>query len=499
MSNGTQTQKGRVLKAVVNYGIGGTVPKVVNFLLLPLYTVYIEPDGFGKLEVFFGAQVFLLVLMRGGFPSALARLVFDELDEEAFRDLVLTSLVTAMALAGLGSAVFVLGFPWLAGRVFALGDVSPWIELTALGACGQLLMEFQRRLLQAKEESALAAKLGASQAVLTTVVTLALVLGLDFGAIGVMYGSVASTTVFGGVGLVYLMPYVRAHFRIELLRRAASYGLPLVPHHLFAAIHQYAGRWVLAAVATVTMTGHLGFAGRLTSPLVMLTGAFAAAYSPVYFSWRSQKTDDETKAESRRVGTSLVSLGAVVVIGIALGAVVLVRFFVAESYLPALVLVGPMAIAQYLQLIYAFVIAELFYVKRTRIIPVVFAATAAVNLVALFFLVPRWGSLGAVYAQILGSVVSLGLASLLAGQTFPVPLAPRALIAAVIGCAAACVAVAWLPHWDLGWTVLVTTTVMFALIGTTLVAAGSARSVLEDGLWLFEQVRLRLAPKAVPS
>lgn len=488
------TQQGRVMRAVVNYGLGGMAPKIVNFLLLPLYTVFVDPESFGKLEIFFGAQAFLLVLMRGGLPSAVARLFFDDRTAEEFGSLVFSTFVAALVITVPVCAAFIFGFPYIADAFFDIGTLWPWVQLTCLGAITRVFVEFQRRLLQAKEESSLAARLGASQAILTTILSLTLVMGFKLGGLGIMLSSSFSATVFGVIGLLYLRPYFRFPFSGSLLREAAQYAAPLVPHHAMATIFQNAGRWVLAAYGSVAVTGHLAFAGRLTSPLVMVTGAFAAAFSPVYFAWRSKLSDDECQTEVRRVGTSVVTLGAILAISVTLGSVLVVRHFVADTYAPALFLIGPLALAQYLQLVYTVFVVEVFCSKRTKLIPFMLIWGAGVNIAALFVLVPRYDGVGAVLAQVLGSAVSAMVAGIFARQTFVSPITARPLLMSALSIAGCCFLVTVLPQFGLVGDAAMVAVAWAGLTLLSVLLAGTLGSIRGDVTWLYAKIKQRLRP-----
>lgn len=436
-----QARPGRVLGAVINYGLGSYVPQLVNFLLVPVYTRYLAPADMGALEIVLSAQALLVLLMRLGLPGALARLHFDQQDPdgEGQRDLM-TTVHHTMVVSGLAvSGVWLALGPYAMG-VLKFDDVPfhPHMPVAMAGAVLQVAPELQRRLLQVREESALSAKLSAAQGVTTTIFNLLCVIGLGLGALGVLIATTASTGVFWTVAVVRQRRDLTGRFRPELLKRALAYGGPLVPHHVAAWAQQYIGRWVLGGVATAAAVGQISLASRVAAPLAVLIGAFSSAYSPVYFSWRTKLDDNAALVEARKVATTVVALGGIAVIGAATIGGWTVRHLMDARYSDAAPLVGVVAFALYLHLLYAVVTVEIFFSKRTKWISWIFLAAASVTTLLAWMMSTPFGAAGAALAQLAGGAVSLGCAALYARVSFPLSLDPRALAVAGVACLLAC-------------------------------------------------------------
>ena len=67
----------KVLKNSFNYGIGTVLPKVIGFILIPVYTIYLTPADYGLVEICVTINSFLLVLFKMGIPGSMPRLYFD--------------------------------------------------------------------------------------------------------------------------------------------------------------------------------------------------------------------------------------------------------------------------------------------------------------------------------------------------------------------------------------------------------------------------------------
>jgi O-antigen/teichoic acid export membrane protein len=469
---------GRLLRAVFNYGVGSYLPQLINFALVPLYSHYIPPDEMGALEVCLTAQTLVAILARLGMAGSVTRFYFDEREGPGLRDMVttvaLTMVVAAAAFVGLGLLVG----PSLFARFLPDIPFHPYIDLALVAAFFQAAPDLQRRLLQAREQSAYSAKLSVAMGFLGTVSSVVAVVVLGLGAAGVMWAGLLVAIVFAFVAWFRHREDLRGRFSWPLLRRALDYGLPLVPHHGAAWVQQFVGRWVLGSICTAAAVGHLGIASRVASPLAIATGAFGTAYAPIYFSWRTDLGADEAHEHTRRVGIVVVLVGAIAVLGAGTYGSFVVRHLMAESYVEAAVVVPVVASALAMHLYYTLLTNEIFFIGNTKWISIIFVCAAAVNIAGITLFGARGQALAAAGAQVAGGVMSCVLAAMMAGKTAKLPLDVRATIVAVLAMGAGCV----VPHFSTGLSAAadlgVTSAAFLVLSALTLVMTGRIRSLV---------------------
>src|ERR671937_1516393 len=103
------------------YGLGGLVSRILAVLLLPLYTHYLGPKGFGKIETVVALTTVLVIVLQLGISSAFFRFYFDSKDPERRVVVVRTSFWFTMTMATAGLVVgFVFATPIAHG--LRLGD-----------------------------------------------------------------------------------------------------------------------------------------------------------------------------------------------------------------------------------------------------------------------------------------------------------------------------------------------------------------------------------------
>src|SRR5207245_9306735 len=67
----------RLARHSVIYGLGGFVSRILATLLLPLYTHYLPPGSYGRVEIVTAATAVLAIVLQLGISSAFFRFYFD--------------------------------------------------------------------------------------------------------------------------------------------------------------------------------------------------------------------------------------------------------------------------------------------------------------------------------------------------------------------------------------------------------------------------------------
>ena len=493
----TVRPKGRVISAVFNYGLGLFLPQIVNMLLIPVYADKIPVSQLGVLELCLSAQALVIILMRAGLPGAISRSFFDLGEGQELRNFIVTVVLTTVLASGLLLATALSLGPMFFAWQFPEVPFHPYMDLALVGGFFFAISDFQRRLFQAREQSKRSARLSITIAVLSIALTCLFVIGFNWGIVGVLLSSLISSIVLAAYALWRQWDDLHGRPRWKYLQEAAGYGLPLVPHHAAAWLQQFVGRWALADVATMAMVGTLGMASRVASPLMVVTGAFGNAYSPVYFSWRSNLSKDDALSESRRVTRAVVLLGGIAVIGAATFGALVIRTFMPTSYENAATVTGIVAAAYFAHLIYAIQSVEVFFTKDTKWISIVFVCASIFNLLLTIPLGKQYGAVGAAVAQLAGGLLSCLLIGMLARKTFPSPLTARMSAAVLLCCILGCVIDYLLPHESLKSDVVCESLAFVGLTVILLLAIGSTRELFAEGYALLGYSTARGQAKSI--
>ena len=212
----------------VIYGLGGLVSRILAVLLLPLYTSYLAPGSFGRVEILTSASAVAVIVLRMGISTAFFRFYFDNKDAARRLAVVRTSFWFTMTMATVG-LVLALVFASSFSHALQLGDHPNLVRAAAVGFWAQMNFEQLTSLFRVEERSIAFAFASIANVLITIGATLVLVVGFHKGAVGLLVGNFVGTLCVYLVLLAYRREQLGLQFDRELFRGMQKFGLPLVP------------------------------------------------------------------------------------------------------------------------------------------------------------------------------------------------------------------------------------------------------------------------------
>jgi O-antigen/teichoic acid export membrane protein len=388
----------RLLRVLAAYQLPDIVSKFISVGLLPVYTHYIRPGGYGEVELLINGVIFVSIVVRFGIIEAFLRFYFTDADQ-ARRDalvrrvaaflLLTTTLTVAVGAAAAGPiSSLVLGHVGHATQLFLIALLGLW-SFTNL--------ELAYALLRIDERTRAYATAALVNVGITIVASVVLVVVLRLGARGILLGNYgASTLVLVALWWTYRRRLSVRTGSAERLPVLMRFGLPTVPAEASVYALNIVDRYYIYHGHG---TGHGHAAAGVYSIAVKLAGivvftvrAFQYAWPPLAYS----VTDD---ADASRlygfVTTYYVLFSGWIVAGLALEGRWVVHLLTQSYYYGAYKPLPWVALgwAMYGLFVVFVVIAGRSKVT-TRNFPAALAGLAT-NVVLLVILLPRIGLAGA--------------------------------------------------------------------------------------------------------
>jgi O-antigen/teichoic acid export membrane protein len=420
----------RLIRSLAAYQVADVVSKFMAVLLLPVYTRYIHPAGYGVVELLANGVIFISIVVRFGMIESFLRFHFSAADA-ARRDalarraviflLVVTTIVSAI-LAALAAPLSKL----------ILGHQDTGIFLVAvLGLWAFTNLELAYALLRVDERVKAYATASLINVGLTIVASLVLVIGLRQGAKGLLLGNYGASTVVL-LGLWWTMRHrllPRHAIGAERLGALLRFGLPTVPAEASVYALSIIDRYYIYHDRSPRQAGLYSLAVKLAGAVAFIVRAFQYAWPPLAY---SVSDDREAARLYGLVTTYYVLVSGWVVAGLALLGRWVVRLLAAPSFHGAYRALPWVALgwAMYGLWVVFLVIAGRAKVT-TRNFPAAFAGLAA-NVILLIALVPSLGIAGAGIALCGAYLVMLVVMHLLTRNVFTVAFEWRRLIQLVV-------------------------------------------------------------------
>jgi O-antigen/teichoic acid export membrane protein len=424
----------RLVRALAAYQVADVVSKFIAILLLPVYTRYIDPPGYGVVELLGNGVILISILVRFGMIEAFLRYHFADADRErrdalARRAVAFTLVATTLAAAVLAG----LAGP-LSKLVLSHRDV-PTFLVAVLGLWSFTNLELAYGMLRVDERVRAYAAASLINVGLTIAASVVLVVVLGDGARGLLLGNYGATTVVL-LGLWWMM-------RRRLLRRGSTeadagaqrlstllrFGLPTVPAEASVYALSIIDRYYIYHDRSQALAGLYSIAVKLAGAVAFIVRAFHYAWPPLAY---SVSDDREAATLYGLVTTYYVLISGWVVAGLLLLGRWVVRILAAHSYFGAYRALPWVALgwALYGLWVVFLVIAGRAKVT-TRNFPAALTGLVA-NVVLLVVLVPALGIAGAGLA-LCGAYAAMLLAMyLLTKRAFRVDFEWRRLLHLVV-------------------------------------------------------------------
>lgn len=383
-------------KHLAIYGAGDVAIQALNFLLLPFYVRYLTQADYGILALLASTEATVKLFFRWGVDGAFMRFWYQCDDVPARQRLASTLFFFLLGANGILLVLAVIASPFISTRLLQTPGYTLALQLVLLNtfAIGFTFIPFHvlRMQQRAREFSALTLARSAS----TLILRVLLVMGAGMGVMGVVVADVAVTAVILLVMVRWFAPLVRPMFSTAVLRQSLAFGLPRVPHGFALQLMSVGDRFVMTRYLSIQDIGvySMGVSFGLIEKIAL--GAFESAWAPFYYA--TAREPDAPRVFSA-VATYGVAVLALMTAGLSAIAADLLAVVTHGQYVAAAGVVTWTAVGVFFYGVYLLTSIGLNITGRTAYYPVTTAAGAAVNIGLNVALIPRFGIIGAAWAN----------------------------------------------------------------------------------------------------
>jgi O-antigen/teichoic acid export membrane protein len=409
------------------YGLGGLVSRILATLLLPLYTHYLPPGSYGRVELVTAATAVLAIVLQMGISSAFFRFYFDAKADAERLTVIRTSFWFTMAMSTVGLALGVV-FASPIGHWIGLGHDPALVRAGAVGLWAQTNYQQLTALFRVEERSAQYAVASVANVLITVAAMVVFVAVLHWGAVGLVVGNFTGTLAVYSVLLGYRNEQLGLEFDRSLLRRMQHFGMPLVPSALALWTINFVDREFVVHYKSAAEVGVYSAAVKIAGVITFVMVAFRTAWPAFAY---SIEDDREAKRTYSFVLTYLLTFAAWV--SLVLGALApwWVRLLTDPRYQRAEKGVALLAFAGAVYAGYTVLAIGSGRARRTQLNWVVTGAGAVVNVGLNFWLVPRYGMVGAAISTAAAYVVLFVGMTWYAQHVYPVRYQWRRVVTSV--------------------------------------------------------------------
>jgi O-antigen/teichoic acid export membrane protein len=405
----------RLSKHSIIYGLGVVVSQVIGFFLIPLYTRYLTPAGYGTLEIFNTTLTVLGVIFVMGLSTAIFRSYYLHDDENKKKTVVSTAYLFLTATSALLTLLLISVAGSFSSLFFHSSEYAFYFRIIFLTLFCNTGIMIGLSVFRAREEPARYIMVTIAQVMLSLGLNITFVIALHKGVLGILEGNLITAA---SVYLVLLASIIRRAgfgFSSEELKRMLAFGLPLVPSGLSMWVLTLSDRYFLQFLSTPTELGlySLGYKfGLVISGL--LVGPLQLAFLPFTFSIAKEKNAREVYS---RVFTYFMLIAVFAALVLSVLSREVLAIMATPAFHNAYKVIPLIALSYVLYGCYFVLMVGINLHAKTKYLAVFVVAAAILNLGLNYALIPHYGMMGAAVATLI-SYVSLPISSYLLSQRY---------------------------------------------------------------------------------
>jgi len=399
------------------YVVSSAINASANFLMLPVLTRYLTPRDYGIVETLLSAVAVVTVVIVLGSNTIMIKEFFGLGIKDRGIYIGNSLIIIAVMTALISVAGMIMPSPAMAwfhvGRTLLLA--------AGLVAAARAVFRIALTALQLEKRAGTYAFFVNGNSLLEYAVSLALIvlLGLDWR--GRVIGMIAAQLISTLLALSWLQKNGLLVFRpLKYVRHIARLAPALVVGQLASWALSLGDRIMVSHLVNVEGTGLYGVGARFATVITVLGSSFAIAWQPFFFESIGKK---EPRTNTRIVqATYLFVVGFLAVSVIyGLGSRWLLHLLVGRHFYSSADFVLLLSLAYCADGIWALFAFYLIHHGRLALYSGILCASAILNVMLDYLLIPRIGSIGAAWSALIALTAGLAATVVAAHRIHPMP------------------------------------------------------------------------------
>lgn len=389
----------KIFKHFFIYGFGNIANKLISIIMIPIYTRFLNPDDYGRLELIFLTTTVISTFVAMGISSAALRFYFEYDDKRDRREVIGTALITSIIV----SLCVVLILSHFAG--FFSTIILDSIDYRNIFIMVFLIMffyvteEIPLAYIRANEKSVLFVIVSFAKLLFLLTLNIYFVVILKKGIWGIVISNLIVSILSWTFLIVFTFNYSRLNFSFTKLKEMLRYGLPLTTVAFGMFILNSSDRFFLKKFASLEEVGLYALGYKFAIILnFLIIQPFMTNYSPYRFS--IMKRPDAKEIYSRVLTYFLfIIISAGLIISVMIKEILAI--LVAPSYLSAYKIVFPVIVGYIFLGAYFICQIGIYLQKQTKRISGILLFCASFNLIMNWLLISKFHMYGAALSTVL--------------------------------------------------------------------------------------------------
>jgi O-antigen/teichoic acid export membrane protein len=423
----------KLFKQTAIYGLATVLPRMLSFLLLPLYTGILATAGYGKVTVIFAGIAIFNVFLAYGMETAFFRFYNSNENKEK---VVSTSLISILV----STLIFALIALLFQGAMASMTNIDPiFVRYAIFILVFDAFAIIPFAWLRANEKPMKYALIKIGNVVINLGLNVfflvflpKIVEGNPDGVFSLMYRPnfeisyiFLSNLIASGITLVVMLPLYldcKYVFDKELWKKMMNYAWPVLVAGIAFTINEVFDKillgWLLPEDVAKSEIGMYGACYKLGMFMMLFATAFRMGIEPFFFSHAG--TENPQKAYAQ-ITNYFVVLGSIILLTVVVFADVLKTMFIDEAYWEAMSVVPLILLASFFLGIYHNLSVWYKVTDKTRYGAFISLIGAIITIGINLIFIPIIGYMASAIATVLAYGSMMVLSYYFGKSHYPVP------------------------------------------------------------------------------
>lgn len=389
----------KFLKQLSLYTFVGFFNAGISFLLMPYLSHYIDPAGYGVLSMV-NSFVTILIPLVGLTASGLITVEYYKIKDKSEYASLFSSIQAIPIIPGIFILLVSLVFtPSIANFLEIPNEKNYWIPLSILIALFSIYYETLLNFNVIEQKPGTYTKFSIVRLLIEVGLTLVFISVFRLGWEGRLLSWFVATIISFFISVFYFSQKGLLTKRIQkkYLRAGMIFGLPLILHTIGKFVINQSDRVFIAKMVSIEEAGIYNIGYQVGMVVLLLINAIGNFYQPYLYERLSDLTE-KAKLEIVRTTYIIISGLLLSVVALTVVAPLLFRFLIDPSYNKGIIYVFWTSMGYFFWGVYIVFAGFIFYKKKTKQLGYLAILNVVLNILLNYFLIQKFGALGAVYA-----------------------------------------------------------------------------------------------------
>lgn len=387
--------KSKIVQNIGFYTILNLLNSAIPFLLLPFLTNTLSKEQYGIIDLFNNTSFILLPIVGLNIASCVIRFYYDKGIE------ISKLLSTAINFTFIfGISLFILtiilnSFISVPENYFTLFVCS--LLYATFSQISEILLSYYRAI----EKPKFYGLFRVSKTFLDFGLTVFILLYVFVGWESRVFTATVVAVLFSIIAVCILQSRHLYSFTLdkEYLKKGILYSSPLIIHSISNYLMSYSDRYFILHFYDIGYVGMYSVAYQIGLVMSFVGNSFNQAYTPFLF----QKLSDfnaGTKTLLNKINLYYIIFTVITVVCIYLSLPLIYKYLIGKEFLVDYNIVLIILLSYGTSNIYKLYVNYLFYYKMTTKISVITFISCVINIILCYFLIQKYGLIGAAFATL---------------------------------------------------------------------------------------------------